>query len=106
VSTSPELSAVLVTDELATVQVVLERLAEQSAADSLEVELIPAVRMARIVRHLRRVGRLRLLGRVLPALAASLALSAAGEAAGYVAGRGSPRVLYEMELHRVKYVAP
>jgi hypothetical protein len=66
--------------------------------------LIPAVRFVRTVGHARRAGRIGLLPRVLPALALGLVLSAAGEALGYGRGRGSPRRLYEMELHRARHV--
>jgi hypothetical protein len=46
VSRAPELSVVLVTDELATVQTVLEHLGEQSASDRVEVVLVtPAERL-------------------------------------------------------------
>jgi hypothetical protein len=75
------------------------------AAYAFGSPLIPAVRLVRVVAQLRWRGALGLLPRVFPALAVALVFSAAGEAIGYAAGRGSPRRLYEMELHRVRYVA-
>ena len=40
-----------------------------------------------------------------PALALALGVSAFGEFVGYVLGRGKTDHLYDMELHKVRYVA-
>jgi hypothetical protein len=67
--------------------------------------LIPAVRLRRILAELRRSGRSReLLPRLLPVLALSLAVSALGELAGYVTASSRTTRLYDMELHKARYV--
>lgn len=67
--------------------------------------LIPAVRLRRILKDVRRAGLERmLLPRVLPALLLGLAVSAVGELCGYVAGPGDARRLADIELHRVRHV--
>jgi hypothetical protein len=66
--------------------------------------LIVLVRLRRIVADVRRIGRSRLLPRLLPVLTLALAASALGEAAGYAFGPGSRRRVNDIELHRVDYV--
>jgi hypothetical protein len=67
--------------------------------------LIPAVRLARIARDVRRTGRGALLPRLLPTVAAGLLVSAAGEWAGYVLGEGGARFrMYRYELERAAHV--
>jgi len=53
--------------------------------------LIPLVRLRRIVREVRRAGQQQVLPRALPVLVAGLAMSAAGELAGYAFGVGDTR---------------
>ncbi len=67
--------------------------------------LIPFVRLARIVGHIRRAGKAReLIPRVLPALLGALLVSAFGEMAGYAFGVGNARnTLWEIEVHRERY---
>jgi hypothetical protein len=68
--------------------------------------LIPAVRLQRILRDVRRTGvsaHLRGYGYAL--LGAALCVSAAGEAVGYVRGPGrSKEALARIELHKERYV--
>ena len=69
--------------------------------------LIPAVRLARILRELFAPGRpRRLLPRVLPALAVGLVFDGAGEMMGYALGPGASMAkLSDMEFHRERYLA-
>ena len=68
--------------------------------------LIPLIRGRRVFRDIRRTHRSsELLPRIVPALAIGLAVSALGELAGYLAGPGrAPRLIGEMELHRMPHV--
>jgi hypothetical protein len=68
--------------------------------------LIPLIRMRRVLRDLRRAGRLRqLLPRILPEVAIALAMDAAGEMAGYLFSSGQTmRTLSEMEFHRHRFM--
>ncbi len=69
--------------------------------------LIPLLRLRRILRLLRGSPRTRgLLPAILPALLASLAVSALGELCGYAfgTGRAGPRC-HEIEIHRARFVA-
>ncbi len=77
-------------------------------AYALAWPLVPAVRLVRIGRDLRRIGRLTTLA---PRLALPLLLGpvvrAAGEALGYTSGRGgSTAAIAEIELRRADYAAP
>ncbi len=67
--------------------------------------LIPLVRLCRILRQMRRLGRrCGLLPRVLPALIIGLSLDAVGQMAGYAWGAGnSKRQLFQFEFHRERY---
>ncbi len=68
--------------------------------------LIPMLRFRRILSLVRGSPRTRgLLPRILPALVASLAVSALGELCGYAfgAGQAGPRC-HEIELHRARFV--
>jgi hypothetical protein len=69
---------------------------------------IPWVRLWRILRELRRPGRpTELLPRLLPVLAFLLAVDAAGEWAGYLAGQGdSVRYITDIDFHRERYMRP
>jgi hypothetical protein len=80
----------------------LRRLAYSAGAP-----LIPAVRLRRFVRDLRRPGaRSDLLPRLLPALVVGLTVSSAGEMVGYLLGPGSSTAAREdIELHREHHVA-
>jgi hypothetical protein len=68
--------------------------------------LIPLVRLPRALRDIRRSARRHdLMPRIVPLLVAGLALSAAGEAAGYAFGGGRATIrLAEMELHKAAHV--
>jgi hypothetical protein len=67
--------------------------------------LIPLVRLKRILAEVRRSGRgPELLPRLLPVLAVSLFASALGEAVGYITGTSRTTRLYDMELHKARYV--
>jgi hypothetical protein len=68
--------------------------------------LIPFVRSRRILRDLRRIGRLpHLLSRIVPLLAVALAVDAVGEMIGYLFGSGqTTRALSEMEFHRHRFM--
>lgn len=68
--------------------------------------LIPAIRMRRALRDLRRMRSARVgLARVLPAAAAALAVSAAGEAFGYLGGPGgAPEAIARFEFRRDRHV--
>jgi hypothetical protein len=68
--------------------------------------LLPAVRLVRVARDLRRVdARHRLLPRVLPALLLGVVLESAGELVGYVLGqRVSVRKPLDPELDRLRHV--
>jgi hypothetical protein len=70
--------------------------------------LIAAVRIRRIVGHIRDSGHGgKLLPRILPCLALALLLSAAGEGMGYAFGAGrATRRVNEMELYKARYVSP
>jgi hypothetical protein len=70
--------------------------------------LIPAVRMPRVLRDVRRSGRrAELLPAILPTLLLGLVLSALGELAGYLAGPGaSAERLSRIELYKQRYVRP
>jgi Glycosyl transferase family 2 len=68
--------------------------------------LIPALRLARIIRCMRTRGRGHLLPGALPMMLASLVVHAAGELTGYAAGAGdAARRMVPYELHRNRYVA-
>ena len=68
----------------------------------LGAPLIPLVRFARLMGRLPRTGRPVL---VAPLLLVALALDAAGETVGYLAGRGAAmRILTDMEFHRERYL--
>jgi hypothetical protein len=77
-------------------------------AYALASPLIPAVRLRRILREIRRAGLSGdLLPGILPALLASLVASAAGEAIGYLVGVGeSRRVVTAMEVHKSRHTRP
>jgi hypothetical protein len=66
--------------------------------------LIPLVRFRRIRRYVRRSPDAPSLARLGPALALALGVSAFGEFVGYLLGRGKTDHLYDMELHKVRYV--
>jgi hypothetical protein len=68
--------------------------------------LIPSIRLARIVRELRREGRPRhLLPKIIPGLLLLLAFDGIGEMVGYAFGAGaSMEILSEMEFHRHRYL--
>lgn len=73
---------------------------------ALASPLIPCVRLARIVKHLRRSGRLGMLPRLLPPLIPALLCGALGEATGYVLGPGrSAELKAPIELRRQEFVA-
>jgi hypothetical protein len=68
--------------------------------------LIPAIRLARIIRRLRRTGRGNILPGALPMIVACLVVHAAGELTGYATGSGdAARRMAPYELHRNRYVA-
>lgn len=69
--------------------------------------LIPAVRLGRVLRDMRRAQTAGFILRSLPLLAVGLGLSGLGEGLGYAlgAGRATRRVI-EMELHKDRYVRP
>jgi hypothetical protein len=73
-------------------------------AYALGSPLIPLVRFRRIRLYLRRCRDAPSMLRLGPALALALAVSAFGEFVGYVVGRGKTDHLYDMELHKVRYV--
>ena len=73
-------------------------------AYALGSPLIPVVRFRRIRSHLRRCRDAPSLGRLAPALVTALCVSAFGEFVGYLLGRGKTHNLYDMELHKVRYV--
>ena len=64
----------------------------------------PVVRFRRIRSHLRRCRDAPSMVRLAPALALALGVSAFGEFVGYLLGRGKTHNLYDMELHKVRYV--
>jgi hypothetical protein len=66
--------------------------------------LIPLVRLVRILRDVRRSGRTELLPQLLPALILILAVGGAAEFVGYAFGPGRSTRIYEMELHRSRYL--
>lgn len=69
--------------------------------------LIPLVRLRRCVRDFRRCPRRPSVLRILPAITVSLAVSATGEAAGYLFGAGkAPVRVSEYEFHRDRHVTP
>jgi hypothetical protein len=69
--------------------------------------LIPAVRLPRILRDMRRTHEAGFILRALPALAVSLLVSAAGEGLGYAFGAGSAtRRVNEIEVYKERYVRP
>ena len=70
--------------------------------------LTPLLRLRRVLPELRRThsGR-NLIPRVLPVMAAILAIHAAGEAWGYLFGLGNTRISYsEFETRRERHVRP
>lgn len=76
-------------------------------AYALASPLVPGLRLVRILGHIRRSGRLRLVPRVLPVLVPALVCGAAGEATGYLFGAGrSAELKTPVELRRQDYVAP
>ena len=72
--------------------------------------LIPAVRLARIIRHVVRRRSAWLLGRLLyclPAATIGLALDAFGQMVGYAVGEGnSLKHIAKYEFHRVRHITP
>jgi hypothetical protein len=68
--------------------------------------LIPAVRLRRILRDVRRSGHRELLPRMLPSLTLVLVASAIGELVGYVSGPGRSLLLFRMELFKNRYTRP
>jgi hypothetical protein len=67
--------------------------------------LIPAIRLRRCVRDFRRSRRRPSVLRILPAITLSLAVSAVGEAMGYLFGTGdAPVRVSEYEFHRTQHV--
>jgi hypothetical protein len=66
--------------------------------------LIPVVRLSRIVPQALAAGRGRSLWSELPALVCGLAVSAAGEFAGYLFGKNAWAESCETSFHRVTYV--
>jgi len=73
-------------------------------AYALGSPLIPLVRFRRIRRYLGRCRDAPSLVRLGPALGLALGVSAFGEFVGYLLGRGKTANLYDMELHKVRYV--
>jgi hypothetical protein len=69
--------------------------------------LIPWIRIRRILREIRRAGlHRRLLPGILPTLAVSLLVSAAGEMIGYAAGASrSWDFVYRLELYKLDFVS-
>jgi hypothetical protein len=68
--------------------------------------LIPAVRLRRVLRQVRRTGHAELLPGLLAPLALVLAASALGELVGYVSGPGQSQLLFRMELFKSLYTRP
>lgn len=68
--------------------------------------LIPAVRLRRIVRQVRRSGRAELLPGLLAPLAVVLVASALGELVGYVSGPGRSLLLFRIELFKNRFTRP
>jgi hypothetical protein len=68
--------------------------------------LIPAVRLRRILRQVRRSGHADLLPGLLPPLALVLVASALGELVGYVAGPGRSLLLFRIELYKRRFTQP
>lgn len=68
--------------------------------------LIPALRLRRILRDVRRSGHRELLPRLLPPLALVLVASAIGELVGYVSGPGRSLLLFRVELFKRRYTRP
>ncbi len=68
--------------------------------------LLPAVRLARIARDLRRIGRRhRLVPRILPALLLGVVVESAGELVGYALGaRVAVRKPLDVEIDRLRHV--
>lgn len=76
-------------------------------AYALASPLVPGLRLVRILGHVRRSGRLRLIPRLLPVLVPALVCGGAGEATGYLLGAGrSAELKTPVELRRQDYVAP
>lgn len=73
-------------------------------AYALGSPLIPLVRFRRIRLSLRRCRDAPSMLRLGPPLALALGVSAFGEFVGYLLGRGKTDHLYDMELHKVRYV--
>ena len=72
----------------------------------LGAALIPLVRAHRILRDVHRVDPTgRLARRIAPALGLALVVSAAGELWGYLTGGSDEARLFEMELHKARYLA-
>jgi hypothetical protein len=65
--------------------------------------LIPAVRLRRILRDVRRSGHRELLPRLLAPLVFVLVASAIGELLGYVSGPGRSLLLFRVELFKSRY---
>jgi hypothetical protein len=79
---------------------------QQRAIYTMASPLIPLVRLWRCIGAARRIGRFSLLSRVLPPLLLLLVLDAAGEAVGYITGKGRAVPLQgEREFHRERYLA-
>jgi len=75
------------------------------AAYALAWPLIVAVRLPRVLRHARSIGRPGLTGRVTAPVFAGLVLQSLGEAAGYLAGPGSAsHDIIDIELHRFDHL--
>ncbi|MBA3893183.1 MAG: hypothetical protein H0X69_05745 [Gemmatimonadales bacterium] len=67
--------------------------------------LIPAVRVGRVLRDMRRTQSAAFILRSLPALGVSLLVSAIGEGLGYLFGAGgATHRVNEMEVHKERYV--
>ncbi len=67
--------------------------------------LIPWVRLRRAMGDLRRIGRQRLMPRILPVLIALLMADGFGELFGYLSGSGrAMEKLTDMEFHRERYL--
>ena len=76
-------------------------------AYALASPLVPGLRLLRILGHVRRSGRARLIPRLLPVLVPALLCGALGEATGYLFGAGRSAALKApVELRRQEYVAP
>jgi hypothetical protein len=68
--------------------------------------LIPALRLSRILRDVRRSGHRELLPRLVAPLVLVLVASAIGELVGYVSGPGRSLLLFRIELFKSRYTRP